>query len=370
MENETSQNINKKTERNSNFEWLRIIAMIMIIFHHYCVHGYIDTTNASFLHKVLYSFFISYGKLGVVIFVMLSGYFSCKSKFNLKRLILLLVETIFYSVVWYIIACLVGEDAFDTSSLITSFSVLFYSKYWFFTCYIGLSLIAPLLNILLQNLSRKQHFIVCLVGGIIYSFVSSFSEYLYWNELIYFMYLYIVAAYIRLYNGKHNIKFDIFGLIITFVLAWGIRAINVYLLKRVFDSKLIFQPFLLQSTTNLFIGIFLICICKKIKPRSSKFVNYIAASSFGVYLIHERYVYFLWVKLFKNDIHYAQSFIVFGLHMLITVIIVYVCATIIDIIRRELLERYFSKIYDFCYKKINNSKFVARIKLRLNNLDD
>lgn len=31
--------MNRQIERKSNIELLRIIAMVMIVFHHYCVHG-------------------------------------------------------------------------------------------------------------------------------------------------------------------------------------------------------------------------------------------------------------------------------------------------------------------------------------------
>ena len=360
-----------RSERNSNFECLRIIAMIMIVFHHYCVHGGINTENASFLNECLFIFFSSYGKLGVVIFVMLTGYFSCTSRFNSKRLVLLLAETVFYSVVWYIIVCLIGEETFDIINFIKSFSVLFYSKYWFFTCYIALSLFVPILNVVINDLSRKEHLLVCIVGGIAYSFISSFSNYLYWNELVYFLYLYVVAAYLRLYDRGRSIKFDVSGLLISFLVGWTINYINRFIPNVIIEQNLIFQPFLLQSTTNLFIAIFALLICKKVKPHSSKTINYVAGSTFGVYLLHDCiYRMVLWVKIFKNAMYFEKSFLVFALHMFSTVIIVLIVATVIDIVRRELLERYFARLYDYCAKCVNKSKLTIKIKNVLDKFEE
>ncbi|MBR1677279.1 MAG: acyltransferase, partial [Clostridia bacterium] len=354
-----------RRERNTNFEWLRILAMIMIIFHHYCVHGQIDLTEMGFINKAIYYFFSSYGKLGVVIFVMLAGYFSCTSKFNLKRLMFLWLEVFFYSVLWYVVSCFIGIETFQIKKLLISFSVLLSSKYWFFTCYIALSIISPLLNIIIKNTTQKQHFIICIVGGLVYSFIASVRYgFLYGNELITFIYLYMVAAYIRLYDGKHSLRFDIVGLIVVFIAEWCIRLFNKYI-----QLPLSFSTFAIHSTTTLFIGVFLISICKKIKPHYSKFINYVAASTFGVYLIHDSmYRKVLWVDIFNNSAYAQKSFYLFALHMLITVIIVFISCVIIDIIRRELLEKQLSKLYDFCYQKIIKSKIHDAVKTLLDKL--
>ena len=343
------QTLPGKKDRNSNFEWLRIFAMIMIIFHHYCYHGGIRVAALAFPNRFLYNFFISYGKLGVVIFVMLSGYFGCKSKFNLKRLVLLFFEVVFYSVCWYVAECAIGDKVFGVGDFVRQFFVLYHSKYWFFTCYFSLYLISPLLNIIVKNLTQKQFFTVCVVGGFFYSFVASFSSgYLYRNNLISFMYLYLVAAYLRLYGGKRSIIFDLGGLFIAFLAAWIIKYVT-----RITSFEYVFDGFSIQSTTNLFIAAFLILLCKKSKPRSNKFVNYVAASTFGVYLIHDtEFRKVLWFRLFKNATYATKSFYVFALHMLITVAVVFIAGTIIDIVRREALERPLSILYDAAEKRL------------------
>ena len=71
---QTKSNVCK--ERNSSFELLRIIAMIMIIFHHLEVYGgfKFDPSNVT-IPRLWCDFIVKGGKIGVNIFVLISGYF-------------------------------------------------------------------------------------------------------------------------------------------------------------------------------------------------------------------------------------------------------------------------------------------------------
>ena len=62
-------------KRNSNFEILRIIAIIMIIMHHYAVHSGFLWNNQITTNRIIINFFQMFGKLGVCLFIMISGYF-------------------------------------------------------------------------------------------------------------------------------------------------------------------------------------------------------------------------------------------------------------------------------------------------------
>ena len=71
----------EKKERNSNFELLRIIAMLMIVFHHFSVHGGFNYELTDISFNRLWLYFISMGgKIGVDIFVLISGYFLITNK--------------------------------------------------------------------------------------------------------------------------------------------------------------------------------------------------------------------------------------------------------------------------------------------------
>ena len=56
-------------ERSSNIELLRIIAMILIIMHHFSVHGNFPFTQDFTFSKIFIQLFGFGGKVGVDIFV-------------------------------------------------------------------------------------------------------------------------------------------------------------------------------------------------------------------------------------------------------------------------------------------------------------
>lgn len=68
-------------ERHSNLELLRIISMLFILSHHLSVHGdFKDIWITILLNNKIWLRFIQLeGKVGVNIFVMISGYFLVSS---------------------------------------------------------------------------------------------------------------------------------------------------------------------------------------------------------------------------------------------------------------------------------------------------
>ncbi len=78
-----------KRHRQSNIELLRIISMILIVAHHFSVHGGFDFSSTSFSVNRLYIQFLAMGgKIGVDIFVIISGYFLITSnKINIAKVL-------------------------------------------------------------------------------------------------------------------------------------------------------------------------------------------------------------------------------------------------------------------------------------------
>ena len=63
-----------KKNRDCNFELLRIVSMIIIIMHHYVVQSDFVNIPVSF-NKMIAILFSFWGKVGVNIFIMISGYY-------------------------------------------------------------------------------------------------------------------------------------------------------------------------------------------------------------------------------------------------------------------------------------------------------
>ena len=55
---ESKENIKKENKRDSNFEVLRILSMIMIVFHHLSVHSGLNLSTIEIFPNVLWIKFI------------------------------------------------------------------------------------------------------------------------------------------------------------------------------------------------------------------------------------------------------------------------------------------------------------------------
>ena len=81
----------KSNIRNSNIEFLRIVSMLLILFHHYAVHsGFnFEFTGQIISNKIFIDILSSFGKAGVNIFLAISSYYlidlESKSKFKIKK---------------------------------------------------------------------------------------------------------------------------------------------------------------------------------------------------------------------------------------------------------------------------------------------
>ena len=91
-----------RKERNSNLELYRIIVMLLIVAHHYVVNsGLMSVMKEEPLHiqSIFLYLFGMWGKTGINCFVMITGYFMCKSHISLRKFMKLLFEIYFYNLI-------------------------------------------------------------------------------------------------------------------------------------------------------------------------------------------------------------------------------------------------------------------------------
>ena len=87
--------------RESGLELFRIITMLLIVIHHYVVNSGI--TSYLQLSQAPTKFFFFYcvgafGKTGINCFVLITGYFMCRSKITLRKFLKLFLEVMFYKI--------------------------------------------------------------------------------------------------------------------------------------------------------------------------------------------------------------------------------------------------------------------------------
>ena len=81
-------------QRESGLEALRILAMLVIIVHHYSVHGVWPGGGIGV--QVTLDLLSLFGKVGCNLFVMISGYFLVCGRFKSRSLLRTVAENTFY----------------------------------------------------------------------------------------------------------------------------------------------------------------------------------------------------------------------------------------------------------------------------------
>lgn len=352
-------NVNNTRARNSNLELYRIIVMLMIVAHHYVVNsGLIQTIQESkdFLSSNLMLLFGAWGKTGINCFVLITGYFMCKSSISLKKLIKLYLQIAFYGLVIYGIFCISGMDSFSPFKLFWSIWPVKSISLGFVSCFLIFYLFIPVLNILVNSMSQRLHKYLVVIVVAIFSVLPSFPRFnMTHNYVSWFMALYMIASYIRLYGIFPGISHKQWGYLTVASLLAG--SLSVLFVSKCYYAGYIagFNPYFFVSDSNKFLSV-AIAVCsfmyfKDLKIPSSRFINSVGASTFGVLLIHansDTMRQWLWRETVDCMGHFSESaFWTLGYAMMSVLIIFTICA-LIDSFRARYIE---PKVLDFIYDK-------------------
>lgn len=355
--------MNKKI-RNSNLELLRIFSMFFIVAHHFGVHGGFNLIEKSFtLNKIIVQIISSGGKFGVNLFILITGYFLINGKFNLKKLTKLVIETWFYSVIILLIFLIfpLGIDV-GIKNIIKSFLPIIYSTYWFITTYILLYIFIPFINFFISKISQKKYLKLIFLLVIFCSFVPTFAQTtLAFSELSYFLLLYLIGGYFRLYPNKYAEKVNfnfLYGIIFYLLICISIISFDILGEKyQIFSRGATYftgqKSFpLLISSIGIFLGF------KNLKIQNFKIINLVSSTTLGIYLIHDNFLLreFLWLKFFKVSEHFYDKYLL--IYSLKIIFIVFFACMIIDFIRQIIfkytVDKFMGKYFDsyiLCFQK-------------------
>lgn len=361
---------NIKKTRDSNIELLRIVSMIMIVVHHYEMFaGFTNNGNLS-LNSYIEIALYSLGKLGVNIFVIISGYFLINSRFNTKKVIKLWMQILFYSVSIMIILKMLNIVSVSTKETVKYFLPISYKKYWFASTYMYLYLIFPFLNKFAHSIDKKTYktvlILLSMMFSLIYSIIYKSNSFQtgtgVFESLVWFVFLYLLAGYIRVYGIKflENKRKNIIFTIILIIVFFGILFISHFMYIKFHKLKNIINYYTrMNSVFLLLLAVTIFYVFKNIKIKNSKIINLIARNSFAVYLIHEHELIRIPMWKFINSIvvQYSNEYII----ILGCIIIFFTIAGIIEKIR-ILLEKHilkieiFEKIFTKCDNLMNLDK--------------
>ena len=330
-----------KVSRNYGIDLLRIISMLSVVFLHVLGHGGILNSGLSPIKFSTAWFLEILAYPAVNCFVLISGYIGYKSEKIFpkpKNLLVLSFTVAFYSISLFLLFMFFGSETLGLQELVKSFFPIIMKNYWFFTAYVGLFLLSPLLNLLVYKSNIKHTFVYLIVFSL-FSIISTINDsfsLLSGYSVMWFVFIYLIGAIIKKYNLSNlfsrRIWFVIF--ISSFAITWISKILlhfsNIPFLANCSD---ILANYVSPTIVLMAIGMF--CCLSKINCSSSfsSVISFFATSAFSVYLIHDntfvrRYMISK-IHSFISDL----NFFLFTLSIIGFVVAIFLTCILVDKIR-------------------------------------
>lgn len=313
-------------ERESNIEILRILSMLLIVLVHSNYFSLGLPTQAETLTSPLASFWRVLAEqictVGVNLFIMISGWFSIKP--SIKGFCSLIYQILF----WGLALLLIGF-ALHVKLPIKSIVQLFWfgGWYWFIPEYIGLYMISPVLNAFADRASPKQFIsvLVCFFGiEIIYGWFWDLGKFSSGYSMVSFCGLYLLARFLRIHH--HRLKsIKTVHYLLTYCITTLVAAVLSFVeyrngWKQIPLAISYLSPLVILAAASLFL-----CFTKI--QFKNKAVNWIAISTFSVYLVHQHPVVVPYFKSVLNSLWEQLNPIAYsGVVFLMALVLLLVCA--------------------------------------------
>ena len=331
--------------RDSNLELYRIVTMLLIIAHHFVVNsGILDKAYEIPLcaNSIFLFLFGAWGKTGINCFMMITGYFMCKSNITLKKYLKLLGEVLFYRVLIASIFVVTGYGSIK--DIVNAFLIVrVVDSGHFFASFLMFYLMIPFLNILLNKMNRQQHKRLIEILAFLYIFLSTMPKFnVVMNYVSWFSTLYFVAAYIRFYPPRKR-KWGLWTVVFV-----GMAVLSILVCLKLGSVLGKQEAYRFVSDSNTFLA-FAISVCsfmyfKGLKIKHNRLINAIGGSTFGVLCIHansKTMINWLWKDFLDVSAKYDLPFANLMIFSIITVFSVFTVCTLIDQIRIHTIEKWF-----------------------------
>lgn len=304
----------QKKARLSNFELLRIVAMLGIVIYHLVLH-HIDynrfaldlpEVGPQFGHLEVIQVFYSLGQIGNTLFILITGYFLIeKPVVNLQRPgIKLLNRSYMAALILLGIAYLGSRYQLPFSSESNPNMAL--TGWWFVGYYLFVIILAKfVLNDFLQKLSKRDYLTFIFVLVLLLSFFEVFKvlQNLKIENLVIGIVVYAIGGFIKLYNPFQGLRLlTIFLVIASFILIQVIEfKVNYSVLLRIFHSNpprvshFSETPFVnvlwSLSVIYLIVSLAIFELFRRLPLRNCWVINQLSSATFTVYLFHESFFF-------------------------------------------------------------------------------
>ena len=334
--------------RQSNFELLRIISMLMILMVHFTGATFplpdrmqlTDFGNINTTAKMLME---SFSIIGVNCFVLISGFFGIKP--SVKGFTNFIFCCLFYSVVIYGIFAIADPSQYGWKDVLQSFAIFSHTDLWFIPTYLTLYVFSPLINKGFNALHRHQHItLLCAL-----TFINVYLGWFWGGKVnptgynaMHLIYIYVIGRFIHTYHASCSLRswHYFIGFIVAFLL--------IFASTFVLNSSMAFAY---NSPAVIISSIFFFLIFTQISFYDV-YINHIASSAFAIYLIHQMPPVWLMLKNFLVDITRSADYFTFSFFWVIYVAAIFSACIFIDKLRIQFTDPLLHKLF---HKKENYS---------------
>ncbi len=331
--------------RNSSIELMRIIAMSMVLLHHFCgqVVGFQFYTvgGGSYIKTINWIpviFMESFTIVAVNVFILISGYFSIKLRLSsvLKFVIvcsLFLMFHLFFRVVY------LKEPLMNYMQIIMPITK---NSAWFVKCYFMLMLLSPILNKAFASITKQQ----ALIMAISFFVINIYMGFIHRNPInsdgytvSQMIFIYFIGRLMNLFSIPQKLtrcKWGYLYILLSFILALGICISVKYAPKEAFRLLSYNNPLVIISSICFF-SIFIL------GHFENRILNYLATGAFGIYLIHQNYIF--WIKYFvprMRDYYYDNGLFVFASLSIGAIVIFILFGLLLNIFFNSIVKMMFS----------------------------
>ena len=318
-------------QRDWKFEFLRIVAMLLIVTTHFfaddnwAVHNDPAQTRtwAGSTHNAL-SFL---GQVGVTLFVLISAYFvATKTNSPIKRLWKLWMQIFLYSAPTFLLFLFLKRTraipehylaGVNVKSCLVSFLPITEIAYWFMSAYFIMTAFSPFINKLMDHLTAAQSWILTVMViwvTLIWRMLNAQSQY--YTDCGYLIAIYLIGANIRRYPERLP-RIHWYSALICTVISFGLCIVGTHVLGRQNSITALLgnppanlltagpgaSPILaVISGAVIFIWITQIRTRNRANTVWSRLIIALAPSTLGIYLIHENFLIkpLLWDTVFQS----------------------------------------------------------------------
>lgn len=356
-----SRNSNRGGGRNSSIETLRIIAMFMILAHHFIVHNGYDVLKLPLGPERIFQLVMAGGgKVGVVIFFSISAWFFLDReqtiKSNLKRVWIMERELLFWSLILVTFYLVFDRADLGPKLMLRSLVPLSADIWWYATAYAIFLALLPFLAKGLKALGREYHLKLAATVLVIWGLTSFIPGMIGIKDgFLGLIYLFILIAAYKWYMEPFTTRqvWLMIGTGLGFFLLYTCASITLSLLGH--DMGIYITGDWRLPVIIVGFGMFLLFDRATFHNRT---IDRIAQSAFAVYLITDYAASekLLWVRLFNLQDLYQQPLAI--LQILGILLAIYATCTLLDFIRQALfaatIDRRRGRWFDLLWDKVSN----------------